>query len=286
MVFSRDLHQGFTPWRESFAMNTPLVSPAGRVAVHELIWFGRQQLLACVFGILLLLGLFLTKSWDPGTTLARADFLFLYALGLQIALIVFRLEHRDEIVVIFAFHFLATLMEWFKTSPTIGSWQYPDEGAIFRVYQVPLFAGFLYSSVGSYIARAWRLLNFRFENYPPVAVTVVLAVLAYANFFTHHFVADIRVPLILASFVIFARCRLTFTTGLRDRSMPLLVGLMAVALMIWIAENAGTYARAWVYPDQEAGWRPVSLHKFWAWYLLMTLSFVLVSLVHFRKRRE
>jgi len=149
MVFSRDLHQRFTPGRESPFMNIPLVSPAGRVALHELIWFGRQQLLACVFGILLLLGLFLTKSWDPGTTLARADFLFLYAPGLQIALTTFRFEHRDEIVVIFAFHFLATLMEWFKTSPTIGSWQYPDEGAIFRVYQVPLSAGFLYSWWGA-----------------------------------------------------------------------------------------------------------------------------------------
>ncbi len=92
-------------------------------------------------------------------------------------------------------------------------------------------------------------------------------------------------PLIVASFVIFARCRLTFATGLRDRSMPLLVGLIAAAPMIWIAENAGTYARARVYPDQEAGWRPVSLHKFGAWYLIMTLSFVLVSLMHFRKRR-
>ena len=70
MVFSRDLHQGFTPGRESLFMNIPLASPAGRVAVHELIWFARQQLLACVFGILLLLGLFLTHSWDPGTTLA------------------------------------------------------------------------------------------------------------------------------------------------------------------------------------------------------------------------
>lgn len=285
MVFSRGLHRGFTSLRKILFMNFPPSSPVGSNAMHELIWFGRQQLHACIFGILLLAGLLLTRSWEPGTMLARADFLFLYALGLQIALIVFRFEHRDEIIVIFAFHLLATLMEWFKTSPTIGSWQYPDEGAIFRVYQVPLFAGFLYSSVGSYIARAWRLFDFRFENYPNVAVTVVLAVLAYANFFTHHFVADIRVPLILASFVIFARCRLIFTTGLRDRSLPLLVGLMAVALMIWIAENAGTYARAWVYPDQESGWRPVSVHKFWAWYLLMTLSFVLVSLVHFRKRQ-
>ena len=268
-------------------MNTPTLAPAtGRIEIRELIWFGRQQAYACIFGFLLLVGLFLTRSWAFESSVARADFLFLYALGLQIALIVFRFEHQDEVIVILAFHLLATLMEWFKTSPAIGSWQYPDEGAIFRVYQVPLFAGFLYSSVGSYITRAWRLFDFRFENYPPIWMTVVLAVFAYTNFFTHHFVADMRVPLIIASMVMFARCRVIFCTGNRYRSMPLLAGLMMVALMIWFAENAGTFARAWVYPAQEAGWKPVSLHKLWAWYLLMILSFVLVSLVNFRTKDD
>lgn len=250
---------------------------------HELLWFSRRQLLACLFGLLLLAGLLMTKSWDAAAPISRQDFLFLYALGLQVALIAFRFEHRDEVYVIFAFHLLATFMEWFKTSPAIGSWQYPAEGVIFRVYQVPLFAGFLYSSVGSYIARAWRLLEFRFDRYPPIWMTAVLAVLAYLNFFTHHFVADIRWPLILFSVVLFARCRLTFRTGRRDRTIPLLAGLLVVAFFIWMAENAGTYARAWIYPDQIEGWRPVSIQKFWAWYLLMILSFVLVSIVNFRK---
>ena len=254
--------------------------------VHELLWFCHRQLLACVFGVLLLAGLLLTKHWAEAAPLSRQDFLFLYALGLQIALIVFRFEHREEVVVILAFHLLATVMEWFKTSPAIGSWQYPAEGVIFRVYQVPLFAGFLYSSVGSYIARAWRLLEFRFIAYPPVWMTAILAGLAYLNFFTHHFVADIRWILIGASVVLFWRCRLTFRTGRRVRTIPLLAGLLAVAFLIWIAENAGTYARAWVYPDQIDGWKPVSLQKFWAWYLLMILSFVLVSFVNLRRGSE
>jgi uncharacterized membrane protein YoaT (DUF817 family) len=262
-------------------MNHPLALSL-RPALHEVFWVGRQQILACLFGIALLAGMLLTRSWDPGVAMARADFLFLYALGLQLILILFRFEHRREVIVILVFHVLATLMEWFKTSPTIGSWRYPDEGAIFRVYQVPLFAGFLYSSVGSYLARAWRLFHFRFVNYPPVILTMILALLAYVNFFTHHFIFDLRVTLIVASIILFARTRLIFATGRRDRSVPLVAGLVFVALMIWVAENAGTYARAWVYPDQESGWRPVSFHKFWAWYLLMTLSFVLVSLVNLK----
>ena len=113
----------------------------------ELIWFGKTQVLACLFGVLFLAGLMVTRSWLPDGALSRSDLLFLYAIFLQAALIAFRLEHKDEVVVIFAFHILATAMEWFKTSPAIGSWSYPDEGVIFRIYQVPMFAGFpLFSS--------------------------------------------------------------------------------------------------------------------------------------------
>ena len=62
--------------------------------------------------------------------------------------------------------------------------------------------------------------------------------------------------------------------------MPLLLGLVLVALFIWFAENMGTFARAWVYPSQGDGWHPVSLAKLGSWYLLMLISFVLVAAVH------
>ena len=100
--------------------------------LHELLWFCHRQLPACVFGVLLLGGLLVTRHWTDAAPLSRQDFLFVYALGLQIVLIAFRFEHREEVGVIFAFHLLANLMEWSKTSPAIGSWQYPAEGVIFR----------------------------------------------------------------------------------------------------------------------------------------------------------
>jgi uncharacterized membrane protein YoaT (DUF817 family) len=58
------------------------------------------------------------------------------------------------------------------------------------------------------------------------------------------------------------------------------LGFFLVALFIWFAENIGTFARAWTYPGQETGWEPVSLAKLGSWYLLMIISFVLVSLIH------
>ena len=62
--------------------------------------------------------------------------------------------------------------------------------------------------------------------------------------------------------------------------MPLLLGFLLVALFIWFAENIGTWSRAWIYPGQAAEWAPVPIGKLGAWYLLMIISFVLVSLVH------
>jgi len=63
------------------------------------------------------------------------------------------------------------------------------------------------------------------------------------------------------------------------RRMPLLIGWGLVALFIWFAENIGTFAHAWRYPNQEAGWQMVGIGKLGSWYLLMIISFVLVSLV-------
>ncbi len=62
--------------------------------------------------------------------------------------------------------------------------------------------------------------------------------------------------------------------------MPLLFGFLLVALFIWFAENIGTWSRAWIYPGQAESWSPVSISKLGAWYLLMIISFVLVTLVH------
>ena len=55
---------------------------------------------------------------------------------------------------------------------------------------------------------------------------------------------------------------------------------LLVALFIWAAENIATWSNAWLYPAQAHGWTPVSLAKLGAWYLLMIISFVLVSFVH------
>ncbi len=243
--------------------------------LHEFVYFTFKQAWACLFGALLLLGILITSFRFPGIGMSRYDFLFLYAVLIQIGLVAFRLESWRELCVIFLFHAMATAMELFKTSEGIGSWSYPEDSVI-RIGNVPLFAGFMYSAVGSYMARAWRGFDFRFTRFPSLWLAGTIAVLAYLNFFTHHYFVDIRWPLIAAGCVAFARTRIHFTPKHRTFRMSLLLGFCLVAFFIWIAENLGTFARAWVYPHQKAGWELVHLSKFTAWYLLMQLSFILV----------
>jgi uncharacterized membrane protein YoaT (DUF817 family) len=74
--------------------------------------------------------------------------------------------------VILVFHVVGTVMEIFKTAH--GSWLYP-EPSLLRMSGVPLFTGFMYACVGSYIARAWRLFDITFIRYPPFWSTWILA---------------------------------------------------------------------------------------------------------------
>lgn len=245
---------------------------------YEFLLFGLKQAWACLFGGIMVALLLGTRYlWPDDAALSRYDFLVLAALAVQVMLLATKLERWDEAVVIFVFHVVGTIMEVFKTAH--GSWIYPEE-SVLRIGGVPLFSGFMYASIGSYIARIWRLFEVRFINYPPVWTTWVLAILAYANFFAHHYLPDIRVGLFAFSVLIFGRTVFLFTPDKTPRPMPMVLGALLVALFIWFAENLGTFAAAWIYPDQADGWRPVSMQKMGAWYLLMLLSFVLVTLVH------
>ncbi len=247
--------------------------------LHEFWLFGIKQASACIFGGFLLAMMILTRFWYPFEFLYRYDFLFLAAIAFQIVLLSFRLESPREAVVILIFHIVATIMELFKTSDGIRSWQYPEPFVI-GIGNVPLFAGFMYSAVGSYIARVWRIFDFRYSSYPPLWSTIVLVALIYANFFTHHYVFDIRWLLIFTSLLMFGKVTIYFRMDSVHRQMPLVIGWLLVALFIWFAENLATYSNVWIYPSQKHQWQLVPLSKLTAWYLLMMLSFVLVSLVN------
>jgi uncharacterized membrane protein YoaT (DUF817 family) len=244
----------------------------------ELFLFGFKQAWACLFGGILLGLVLLTKwFWPHHARLARYDFLFLAALAVQALLLILRMETPREAKIILIFHIVGTLMELFKTS--VGSWMYPEHN-FFRIGHVPLFSGFMYSSVGSYMARVTRIFDMRYTRYPNFYATVALAILIYANFFTHHFIPDMRIALFIAVAAVFGPTWVYYRPYQKFRRMPLLVGFGLVALFIWIAENIGTFAVVWVYPHQRNGWQLVRFGKYGSWLLLMIISFILVTMVH------
>lgn len=249
-----------------------------RARLVEFLVFGAKQAWACIFGALLLAVIVAARLWYPDdAVLARNDLLVIAAVVIQIGMLVGRLESGRELWVIVLFHVVGTGMELFKTS--VGSWSYED-GGVLHIGAVPLFSGFMYAAVGSYMVRVYRLFDLRFARYPRVWISAVVAAAIYVNFFTHHYVVDVRWVLVLAIGLIYVRTIMHFRVFRSTFRMPVLLAFLLVALFIWIAENIATAAGAWIYPHQEAGWELVPLTKLVAWFLLMMISVVLVTFVY------
>jgi uncharacterized membrane protein YoaT (DUF817 family) len=119
--------------------------------IYEFLRFGVKQAWACLFGgamVALLIGTYL---WYPrGAPLARYDFIFLAADPIQIGMLAFKLETFDEAKVILIYHVVGT--NHGSVQDGCRFLDYPEH-SIFRVAGVPLFSGFMYSSIGSYIAQ-------------------------------------------------------------------------------------------------------------------------------------
>ncbi|WP_120504222.1 DUF817 domain-containing protein [Sulfitobacter mediterraneus] len=246
------------------------------LALAEFVMFVLKQGWAAFPGALLLAGLIISdRIWQPHWPIARFDALLIYALALQALFLATGMESWREARVIALFHLTGTLMEIFKVNA--GSWAYPGD-AISKIWGVPLFSGFMYAAVGSYMARVIRLFDMRFAPYPPYWTTVVLAVAIYTNFFAHHYLPDIRIALFAATVLLFARTRIWFHIGAQRYWMPLPLAAFLTSFFLWLAENIGTATRTWLYAGQNAG-EMVRLAKMGSWYLLLYVSFVTVTLV-------
>jgi uncharacterized membrane protein YoaT (DUF817 family) len=143
---------------------------------------------------------------------------------------------------------------------------------------VPLYSGFMYAAVGSYVCQAWRRLDLRITGYR-ARTTAGVAALIYLNFFTSHVTADVRVPLALALLAVTWRTWVHFTVGRHRYAMPLALSFVLIGFFLWLAENAATLLRAWQYPSQESVWTLVHAAKLGSWSLLVVVSIAMVAAV-------
>ena len=238
------------------------------------LWhFGIQQALSCIFPVLVFLTLALSKVIDI-PFLYRYDFILLMCLLIQVAMVRTKLESWQELKVVCIFHLIGLGLELYKVH--MGSWAYP-EPAWTKIADVPLYSGFMYASVASYICQAWRRLSLKFVHWPANVITYTTAVLIYTNFFSHHFMPDMRWVLVVGLFFFFGKSYVHFTLNQQRYRLPTILSFLLIGFFIWIAENISTFFGAWQYPNQAKTWQLVHLSKINSWFLLVIISIIIVA---------
>lgn len=244
-------------------------------AIQQLIRFGYEQALSCIFPVIIFASLAITKFVEL-PFLPRYDWLLIICLLAQVFMVVSGLETKKELVVITFFHIIGLTLEIFKIH--MGSWAYPEE-AYSKVLGVPLYSGFMYASVASYLCQAWRRLDVQLVRWPSVFLAGPLAAAIYLNFFTHHYWIDIRWWLSLLVIIVFSRAWVDYKVGSSRYRMPIVLSFVLIGFFIWIAENIATFFQAWEYPNQAEVWNMVHLGKVSSWLLLVIVSFLIVAIL-------
>lgn len=241
--------------------------------LRQLLTFGYKQALCCIFPVAIFIILALSKQVSiPG--LYRYDFILVLCLLMQFFMVATKLESIDELKVISLFHLIGLVLELFKIQ--MGSWAYP-EPAYSKIWGVPVYSGFMYASVASYICQAWHRFDLKFYNWPRNYITFPLAAAIYLNFFTHHFTIDIRWLIIAFLFIIFRKTYVTFIVNSLHYKINIILSFLLIGFFIWIAENVSTYFGAWQYPNQSKEWNLVHPGKITSWFLLVIITIIIVA---------
>lgn len=248
----------------------------------EFVYFGIKEARACLFAGVFFFAIF-TVPRAGIFHIPRYDALLLIALAIQIWMVASKLESLDELKAICFFHLVGFALEVFKTSSSIHSWAYPDF-AYSKLFGVPLFSGFMYAAIGSYITQAWRLLALRVRHHPPYWMAAIMSAAIYLNFFTHHYIGDYRWYIAACTLGLYARTVVIFRPYDRDRRMPLLLSFALIGFFIWLFENISTFFDIWRYPNQLGAWSIVSIGIWSSWCLLVIMTFTIVAnLKHIRE---
>ncbi len=241
--------------------------------MKQLIYFAYQQALSSIFPVFIFITLAISKLIHI-PYIHRYDFILIMFLLIQFIMYITGMETKDEIKVIALFHLIGLALEIYKVH--MGSWSYP-EVAYTKIFGVPLYSGFMYASVASYMIQAWRRLELQLYGWPRPLFTISIGLSIYLNFFIHHFIYDFRWILKGILIIIFLKTYVEFTVKGRQYKMPLVLSFFLIGFFIWIAENIATFLGAWQYPDQRIIWHIVSIGKISSWSLLVIISFIIVA---------
>ncbi|WHY17224.1 DUF817 domain-containing protein [Paenibacillus sp. G2S3] len=248
-------------------------------SIIQLLHFGYHQAMSCIFPVAIFGTLAITSVIDI-PLFCRYDAILLILLGVQYFMYRSGLETLDEIKVICIFHVIGLCLELYKV--WMGSWAYPEPGFT-KMFGVPLYSGFMYASVASFMCQVWRRLRMDMTDWPGLIPSALLGGAIYLNFFTHHFIPDFRWWLTALVFIVFRKTRIIYRVRTTTYRMHLSVAFLLVGFFIWLAENIATFFGAWKYPDQEQTWQLVSFSKISSWFLLVIISVIIVAQLKYVK---
>jgi uncharacterized membrane protein YoaT (DUF817 family) len=216
---------------------------------------------------------FAAAAVAPFVPIGRYDFLLIACLGYQAYLVASHQETGRELLALCGFHLVGLALEIYKVRH--GSWQYPWPSETV-VADVPLFSGFMYAAVASYMLQAWKRFSLRFTGWPPLGWVVLVGLAIYANFFFNRFLPDIRWIIAGLGLLVFWRTRVEFRVD-REWSMSFALAMTLIGFFVYLAENLCTYLAIYVYPHQSEAWSFVGLGKLSSWILLSTVSVLILA---------
>lgn len=234
--------------------------------------FVYQQALSCLFPVMVFTMLAVSHLFAG--IIPRYDFMLIACLLIQAAMYYTKIETGDEVLVICIFHLLGLMMELFKVH--FGSWAYP-EFAYTKLLGVPLYSGFMYASVASYMCQSWRRLNLQIHYWPHHNTARFIGALIYLNFFSNHFIIDVRYFIGLLILYFFRRSVVEFCLGDKVCRMPTILSFLFIGFFIWLAENVATSLGAWKYAYQHKAWTIVNYQKISSWGFLVIVSYIIVA---------
>jgi uncharacterized membrane protein YoaT (DUF817 family) len=243
-----------------------------KTGVRHFFTFVRQQAKACLFPALVFTMLAVSHLFKD--IMPRYDFMLMACVLIQAGMYFTKIETGDEVLVICIFHLLGLMMELFKVH--YGSWTYP-EFAYTKLLGVPLYSGFMYASVASYLCQAWRRLDVEILHWPHHYTARVIGAFIYLNFFSNHFIYDVRYLIGLLILYFFRRSIVVFYLAGKAYRMPTILSFLLIGFFIWLAENVATLLGAWKYAYQHNGWAMVNYQKISSWGFLVIVSFIIVA---------
>lgn len=251
--------------------------------IGQFLHFGYHQAMSCIFAVAIF-GTLALSSAIRVPFIPRYDVILLVLILVQYAMYRSGLETRDELKVICVFHLIGLMLEIYKVR--MGSWSYPEPGYS-KLLGVPLYSGFMYASVASYMCQVWRRLRMDLTDWPGLPYAWFLGGAIYLNFFTHHFIPDFRWWLTALVFIVFRRTWIIYRVRTVTYRMPLSFAFLIVGFFIWLAENIATFFNAWNYPNQLQAWHLVTFGKISSWFLLVIISVIIVAqLKHVKAGRK